>query len=704
MRLRVLIPYAVVAVLIAAGSSVAVLTAARPAAPAADASASASPSAAASRATPELSRTSRLAYWRDSRLWVSNLDGSVRYSIASVDDVRRVSLTRWSVDGGAVAFVDSGTTLTVADVQSSRTTVRLPRDLTGSGYQIKDLRWSPNGDRVAATVMRPSDGRSDAYVVDLAASTKAWTRVTQTEDLFIGDWISNDELLGYTGGGAIVTVTADERGTIRLLTGATGVSPVLGPDGRVHFLSGRVGVRDPSFPFQTVSRGTVWSSATDGSDARRETSWEANDIRLDARLADGRYLVHRGSSNALGTVADDVVLLPSSAGVVERVRVTPDGRTAYGFTPDKIVRIDLSKLPTAPTATPTGSMTVFLDTSGDADVWFPSQLSLARGDARTAAAAADRYAFVLGGHLWRMEKGVATLLRSASPAIRRTATAPARWSPDGEHLVMIEPAPQATSALTAVVVGRDGTVTPLPGTLGAGRSYAWSTSGNELAIAVDRRGAGTSGPAQLEIRFFDPTGRATRAPVTGTEVAWTRAGLYVLADAAGPALQALQRIEGDAPARTLTTLDKLLADPRPATAGRSGTLSSLDGAPDGSFASVRMQVPDPSGSRSYLVIVAADGVAREYVRADDLADVAWSPGSSHIGYTMGIRTVDERAVVIDLAGTVIARQEGRFAGWSPDARSYLVARDGSLFRYPLGGGAAVRLGPAAAPVSATTPR
>ncbi len=710
MRRPLLLPYAVVAALIVLVSSAAVLATVRPSGPATG-NATAAPQASASHAAPELSRSSRLAYWRDKRLWISNLDGSLRYTIASVDDVRRVSLTRWSVDGSAVAYVDNGATLFVVPTQGDAIAVGLPRALGGSGYQIRDLRWSPGGTRIAATILRPQDGRSDAYVVDLSASDRTWTRITTMEDVFIGDWISDGELLGYTAGGAVVVIAATENGAVRLLTGAVGVSPVIGPDGRIHYLVGRVPIsRDPSFPFQTAMRASVWSAATDGSDARQETTWELNDLRLDARLPDGRYLVHRGASNALGTVTDDVALLPSAAGVVERVRISPDGRTAYGFTSDKIVRIDLTKLVAGPAATPIGSITVFLDTSGDADVWFPSALSLARGGARPPAAPSARYAFALGGHIWQMEKGVATLLVSGPP-FRRTAAPLPRWAPDGDHILVIGQAGQGlTAALEASLVDRSGNARPIPQTTGAGRSYAWSPSGSEVAIVVDRRGqSGTSSDAQLEVRFFDPTGRATRAPLAGTEIAWTARGLYLLDDLGAPAGQALRRLEGDVGARTLVTRDRLAADPRTAIGRQpllreTPALAGLDASPDGSFVTVRLQITDPGSTRAYLAILDDEGAALQLIRVDDLSDVAWSPKSALLGYTSGVRSGTERAFVISPAGTTVAAETGRFAGWTPDGQWYLIGRAGSLYAYPVAGGAPVRLGPASAPVSAAEAR
>jgi hypothetical protein len=49
-------------------------------------------------------------------------------------------------------------------------------------------------------------------------------------------------------------------------------------------------------------------------------------------------------------------------------------------------------------------------------------------------------------------------------------------------------------------------------------------------------------------------------------------------------------------------------------------------------------------------------------------------------------------------------QDGRFSGWSPDSEWYYVARTTGLFAYPLGGGDAVRVGPAGVPVAVTALR
>ncbi len=706
MALRGLLPYAVAAVLIAVGSSFAVVSTVRPAGGLAPA-ASASSAVATARASPELSRTARLVYWRDNKMWVSDLDGSLRRSIASIEDLRRVSLTRWAVDGSALAFVDSGLSLAVVSTLGAHVDVDLPIELRNSGYRIADIRWSPDATRIAATLLRPGDGRSDAFLVDLTATRPLWSRLTSLEDLFVGDWISNEEMLASTALGAVGILSARSPNTMRLISGVQAVSPIVGPEGRIHFLAGRIPTsRDPSLAYVTATRASVWSAALDGSDVRRETQGELNDVRLDARLPDGRYLAHRGSSGSQGVVIEDVELLPAGAGVVERVRIAPDGRTAYGFTPERIVRIDLTKLATTPAAAPVAAVSVYLDTGGEADVWFPTSLSLARGGERAQGALAARVVFPLGSHIWQLDGGVASLLRSA-PLLRRTQVPAPRWSPSGDHLVVVEQAGSLSSSATfiAYVIGRSGDAMRIAPSQAAARSLSWSPDGKELAIVVDRRGvSGIASDAQLEIRFLDPAGKVTRSAVPGREVAWTAMGVVVLRDVDG--VPSVVRIHDGDQAATVTTRDALAGDQRASTAGTlSATVSSLDASRDGAFASVRLQTQDSATSRTWVVLLGADGKALQYVRGETLADLAWSPSKPYIGYTLDIRTPSERAVVqAPTAGLPVAIQDGRFAGWSPDGDWFYVSRVAGLFAYPIAGGAPIRMGPAGAPLSSAPRR
>jgi hypothetical protein len=61
----------------------------------------------------------------------------------------------------------------------------------------------------------------------------------------------------------------------------------------------------------------------------------------------------------------------------------------------------------------------------------------------------------------------------------------------------------------------------------------------------------------------------------------------------------------------------------------------------------------------------------------------------------------QTAEVRDVAAkSIVARQEGRFAGWAPDGASFYVARPAGLFAYPIAGGEGVRISAIGVPVSA----
>ncbi|MGH2378649.1 MAG: hypothetical protein ACRDGT_09240 [Candidatus Limnocylindria bacterium] len=714
MRPGVLLPYAALGILIAVVSSAAVLSSTGGGLPVPAAEPTSSPQAATQRPVPELSRTGRIAYLRDGRLWISGLDGSLRRSVAPLDDPGRAGHMRWSPDGDKIAFVDAGLSLVVIHVDGQRWDVSLPVVLRDQGWRIADVRWSPDSIRIAATFLRPGDGRADAFVTDLTPALAAWIRVTEMNDLFVGDWVSDTEILASTAGGVIALVEVPQcpacvaldpvATRVRPLTGALGTSPVLASDGRVHFLAGRVpSARDPSVPHITASRASVWSAALNGSDVRRETIRELNDVRLDGRLPDGRYLVHRGGASIQSVAGDGIEPLPANAGLIHRVRLAPDGRTVYGFTRERIVQLDVTKVGLAPPAAGDPSATVFLDTSGAADVWFPQEPWEAAPAGQPAAAEpAARYAFALGGHIWRMGTAARPELLRAGQAIRRTFLPVPRWSPAGTHLLALEQAGFGApiTALIAVVVDRDGEQIRLAETYAAARSFAWAPDGDEFAVVVDRRGVnGTASNAQLEVRFLDTSGGRTREAVAGTEVAWTSAGILVLDEADGEAV--LRTVSQDGTARTLAKRDEIVQRAIGENAlWLAESWGGLDARLDGSWTSVH--IGNAGGSAEWLVLMDAGGTPVEAVASEELSDAIWSPTKPLLGYTLDARTADERAVVHDPGNGPLSVQDGRFAGWSPDGDWYYVARTTGLFALPLAGGEPVRVGPVGAPAAITT--
>ncbi len=687
--------------------------------------ASASPRPSASRALPELSRSGRLAYWRtdpgatDGQLLVSNLDGTQRRAIARAENVPRLSLVRWVPDGSAVSWVESGQLLVIARLDGLRLEIPPVVEMRSSGARMTDVHWAPNGKAVTATVQR-GDGKTDVWVA--SADVLQWSRATTLEDVYGSDWLAPDRLLVYTNGGVIATLRFERPDSLQPLTGLAATSPVLGPDGRIHFLAGRVvpGPRDPSVPFPSATSATAYSIAADGADLRKEIDADLDDMRLDAALGAGRYLVHRGTSPLQVVLGGDGKVSPLStdAGPVQRAVASSDGKALYGLSPSRIVRFDVA----APRASPPVSTTptVVIDSANAADVWFPRAATVAAGPSSDVTKPAARYAFWLGRNVWTMgSDGVASLLRpgpSARSFGRSQAAAPA-WSPRGDRVLFLDVADTAipganSGTLVAYTVAVDGTVRPISGSRGASLSSAWAPDGSAFAVVVDPREVdGLTAQAELEARFFATDGTQVRAPIAAREVAWTRAGVMLLS------ADRIDLVSGD-DRRTVVTRSTVLADPRVAAAlpsasgataaAPTGTLSSLSGSADGTYLGVRLFLSSAvRPSPGFLVTIrVSDGAVIEFVPSPAgpgfRDDLAWSPAGPLVGATVSAAPQPQTTEIRDVAAkTLVARQEGRFAGWSPDGSFYYVARSAGLYAYRPGerGSFGIWVSPIGVPVS-----
>ncbi|MGH2499187.1 MAG: hypothetical protein ACRDF0_03730, partial [Candidatus Limnocylindria bacterium] len=200
---------------------------------------------------------------------------------------------------------------------------------------------------------------------------------------------------------------------------------------------------------------------------------------------------------------------------------------------------------------------------------------------------------------------------------------------------------------------------------------------------------------------------AARVAAAAREVAWTAGGLFVLAVDGERAGDAIVRLDG-ASARRIVDRERLLADPR-ARQGAAGTsmprLSTIGASFDGRYLSARLTTP--AGAFILVLIRASDGAPTGFVTGASIADIAWSPARALVGHTStdtGGQPARPRAEVRDPANNaVVAQQDGRFAGWSPDGAHYYVARAEGLFAFPLAGGAPLRISPIGVPVSTTLP-
>jgi hypothetical protein len=712
-----------VAVLIVGATVVALVVATlTPAAPAPTA-ASATPTAtatAAPRPTTDLSTTGRLAYWRteangDYILWLANADNSRRRSVAKAD-ASSVSRTKWAADGNAVAYVESGVRLIVVRVDGVTTSYTLAPDLRADGYRIVDHRFSPSG-RVAATVQRATGSQTDVYV---SGPGTGWTRLTTTEDVLAADWIGDEELLVQTTGGIVARLRAAGRDQLRPLTGMASATPIVGDDGRVYFLGGRVsGFAGPQETLVFAASASVWSVTIDGEDLRREQTLDPDSFRLDGQWPGG-FLLHRGTNPAQVAFGKAIIELPTNAGLIERLTASADKRFAIGFAGGNLVRMDLT-----PAGTP-GPAAVLLGSVTQGDAWFPRAAAFARITPAKVDVPAARFVFQLGGHLWTMAgDGVPTLLRAGntnSRTLNRFTLPAPQWSPSGDRILTVESLAPGASAfqLIAATIDRAGTVKRYNAPSSIGPLPTWSPDGAQFALVAYP--AAAQDPvvlsSDLSVLLMDAASSQTKFTIPGREAFWTKGGVIVLNNGTwrvGDRARDAQAVEiwNGTQKRELTTIAKLIADPRaqwiPPVASRGVTqTTALTAAPDGNHFAVHITLLDQTNSvRSFAIVRARDGSASTFVTGDLANDEAWASTGRLIGYTLGSSQqpgTRQRAIVRDgETGDVVLEQEGRFAGWSPDGAWVYIAKPEGLYAKRLAGGDAVRFSPYGVVVSATTP-
>lgn len=293
-------------------------------------------------------------------LWAANLDGSEARSLTTFPaNTSRPFGTRWTGDGSAVAVAtDHG--IAVINLDGSRIDLSFPAPLRNSGYRVIDQRWSPSGRRVAATLQRSTDGRTDVYLGSL--ERRELVRAGDLGNVFAGPWVSDEEVLVESDGG-VLGVLKEPGQPVRRLVDRSAASAFF--DGsRVHFLAGLV-TATGSGTGLFVTNPTVWSVLPDGKDLRAESRLEVvGTLRIDGIWPDGRYLMHVGVDQTQFLVGPrSTSLAPSS--LIRRAVVSADKSTAIGFGGSRIVRIDLTRgLSPAPSA-----FVVLLDGIISADAW-----------------------------------------------------------------------------------------------------------------------------------------------------------------------------------------------------------------------------------------------------------------------------------------------------------------------------------------------
>ena len=441
----------------------------------------------------------------------------------------------------------------------------------------------------------PSGSQSDVYV---GAANGTWTRITTVEDAIAADWLDEDELLVQTTGGVVSAVRAIGTNQFRPLTGLQASSPVIGSDGRVHFLAGRVTqFAGATETFVFAAAANVWSMTADGTDVRREvTPPDQDSLRLDGTWPGG-YLYHRGTAPAQLVIGSIPILLPSNAGLIERIAVAPDKRYAIGFAGTTIVRVDITPAGLAPSAV------LLLGSIDGGDIWFPRVAPLARAAPTPRAdAPAVRYAFALGGNIWTMgADGVASVLRtgaSNAQTQRRFIIPLPQWSPAGDRILTVESLGTGASALQLipVTIDRGGKVTRLSALSSVLPAVAWSPDGSLVAaVALP---ASPQDPSillsELNVRVVSLDGVLGQS-IPGREVTWTKPGMFVLSNGtirANDRARDEQAIElwAGTQKRTVTTVARIIGDARaqaPSVTKGITSVSNITAAADGTFVAAR---------------------------------------------------------------------------------------------------------------------
>jgi dipeptidyl aminopeptidase/acylaminoacyl peptidase len=228
--------------------------------------------------------------------------------------------------------------ITVINLDGTRIDISFPAQLRNSGYRVIDQRWSPSGRRLAATLQRSTDGRTEVYLGSL--ERRELVRAGDLGNVFAGPWVNDDEVIIESDSG-LLGVLREPGQPVRRLVDRPAASAFF--DGsRVHFLAGLVTVTGSATGL-FVTNPSVWSILPDGKDLRPEVRLEVvGAFRLDGVWPDGRYLMHYGVDQTQYLVGPrSASLAPSS--LIRRAVVSADKSTAIGFGGSRIVRIDLTR-------------------------------------------------------------------------------------------------------------------------------------------------------------------------------------------------------------------------------------------------------------------------------------------------------------------------------------------------------------------------
>ncbi|HUG56143.1 MAG TPA: hypothetical protein VMJ92_03620, partial [Candidatus Limnocylindrales bacterium] len=660
-----------------------------------DASVAFPTASAGSPAGIELAADLRIAYWRDEPngdtvLWAADLDGRRRYVLHTAADRFRIGETRWSGDGSAVSYIERDVAIVVLPLGGARDELTLPVALDPRLREVLDHRWSTDGRWIAATLWT-LDGATDVYAVQ--PETGSWRRLTAFGDAFVGEWLDERELIVQTQRGLLAVVDVEAPSAIRPFNGVPATSPLVGSDGRVHFLVGRFVGEDQLSGYPIASRAVAYSASADGGDMRREGAVEHDQVRLLGTWPGGRYLAGHGRPSILGTTENGRLPLPG--GPYDRAIALPSGRHALVLARGRLSMLDVAAAERTPR--PPSAVTVLLDGVRDFAAWWP-RAEVRRGGSPTRDPSVPlfRSAAILGGHLWLLEPSPPRLLGIVGPS---EAVARAAWSGDGRLLVLVGPLDSSSS--TALLV--DPASGAIERRLHEGAIESMDVRPDGLAVVVsDRSGV---------VRVLDLDGRQLGDELAGRDAAWSQAGLFWIDRGRssfgslatfGHSLWAEREGERRVVASGGDLLRQIPHSGEPADLDGRVQLGELVASPDGTH--VSLDVFDSPWRRLTRVIVRVGDGAVVELFAGGSSRPSWSPDGGALGITILSQEQPPLAVLMRGDGRRFAEIPGTFAGWTPDGEWFLVAGPEGLFAHPIDlPGRRHFLSPIGVPVVTTAP-
>jgi dipeptidyl aminopeptidase/acylaminoacyl peptidase len=195
----------------------------------------------------------RIAYLRDDEVWVMETDGSRQTRVVAKPGSGRQA--RWSPDGRRLAFISrrrgwSQIWLIDAPVPRRGRPASDPKPpeptvLTGTGIDVEEFEWSPDGASIAVMAQRDSEPAETSQIAIVEVATGATRVVAGEHSVDVGArWLADGSLLFVSdadGWFQVVHLTADRRDRVVLTSGerehgepsgGVGNAPLPSPDGR----------------------------------------------------------------------------------------------------------------------------------------------------------------------------------------------------------------------------------------------------------------------------------------------------------------------------------------------------------------------------------------------------------------------------------------------------------------------------------------